>query len=101
MKNSLLVSKNSSFRPSDIGDLLVTKNELYDLFFDGDATPLQEAIQKKQIRPIRTSLVDQEQFVLREIVPIIKSIPKNLFFFNRHALCHSIIYGPNEQPNLS
>ena len=87
MKNSLLVSKNSSFRPSDIGDLLVTKNELYDLFFDGDATPLQEAIQKKQIRPIRTSSVDQEQFVLREIVPIIKNIPKNLFFLNRHALC--------------
>lgn len=94
-------SKNSSFRPSNIGDLLVTKDDLCDLFFDGDATPLQEAIQKRQIRPIRTSLVDQEQFVLREIVPIIKNIPKNLFFLNRHALCQSIIYGPNKQPNLS
>ena len=89
-------SKNSSFRPSNIGDLLVTKDDLCDLFFDGDATPLQEAIQKRQIRPIRTSLVDQEQFVLREIVPIIKNIPKNLFFLNRHALCQSIIYGPNK-----
>ena len=80
MKSPALVSKNSSFRPSDIGDLLITQHELCDLFFDGDANPLQEAIQKKEIRPIHTSSLDQEQFILREIIPIIKKYTKKPFF---------------------
>ena len=76
MKKPALLSKNSSLRPSDIGDLLITQHELCDLFFDGDANPLQEAIQKKKIRPIRTSSVDEEPFILRETIPIIKKHTK-------------------------
>jgi hypothetical protein len=65
-------NKSTISRKSNFGDLLVSKDEVVEVFLDGRKRDFLDLTNKYPIRPIDSSIHGKPAYILREIIPILK-----------------------------
>ena len=68
--------KTSITRKSDIGDLLITKEEILEFFLNGDHQVFHTIVKNHSIHPIDSPLHHSPAYVVREIIPVIQNFIK-------------------------
>ena len=64
--------KSTISRKSDFGYLLVSRDEIVELFLDGSDRDFLRLTNKYPIRPIDSPIHGESTYILREIIPIVK-----------------------------
>ena len=70
--DSLDSHKSTLSRKSNFGDLLVSRDEIVELFLDGSDRDFLRLTNKYPIRPIDSPIHGESTYILREIIPIVK-----------------------------
>lgn len=65
-------NKSTISRKSNFGDLLVSRDEVVELFLDGRKCDFLDLTNKYPIRPIDSPIHGESAYILREIIPIVK-----------------------------
>ena len=65
-------NKSTISRKSNFGDLLVSRDEVVELFLDGRKCDFLDLTNKYPIRPVDSPIHGESTYILREIIPIVK-----------------------------
>ena len=65
-------NKSTISRKSNFGDVLVSRDEVVELFLDGRNHDFLDLTNKYPIRPIDSPIHGESAYILREIIPIVK-----------------------------
>jgi hypothetical protein len=60
-------------RKSNFGDLLISKDEIVELFFEGNNRDFLRITNNSPIRAIHSPIHGKPAYILREVIPIVKN----------------------------
>jgi hypothetical protein len=60
-------------RKSNFGDLLISKDEIVELFLEGNNRDFLRLTNSSPLRAIHSPIHDKPAYILREVIPIVKN----------------------------